>query len=341
MIVPIQRATIIDKKYFFPRKLNSGLKVLIEKGKKVEQDTVLASGEVYEEKTKLDIASEINVKPDEVKKYVTCIHGEQVTRQDVLIHKKRKIINKEILVRAPARGVVDLSEIENGFLKILGPAREKIVHAGLRGSIFSVLRHKMVQIETSVMKVKPFTIIGESIQGELLYLKDQEIKLGEDLHESIIVIDFKIDKNFLRKLALSGVRGVIVGGLHRKFIDQRDELGLGGITICIMHGYGNLSLDVDLVQKLKQNDGYVCLLDARHGELILPNVGEKEEKNGKEQRLLNNLKKGQKVSIFTFGLWGHRGIVDKVVGDFVSLRLDKPFKNRKVEVHINNILSRI
>lgn len=336
MIICCKNNKKVEKEYHFKRFVPKGLKVAVEKGDKVKKDTILASGQLALPKTRIDVSSELSVKPDDTKRYLKCLNGERVVKGDLLASKKGKIITKEKNIKAPCNGVISLSEIKNGILVILDVAKETTVNSGVNGNVASVIRNKYIDILCRVLKVKPFFIKGKSVQGELFYLEKEEanIEIGTNLRGGIVVIDFRPNTELLRRLALADVSGIIVGGMRSKLLSEMNSHGLWGMTVCAIEGFGNIAIGENLRSILSKNDNYLTLLDTKRAELILTKV-KKSKESKTRNKLVREVKLKDRVQILDTRAWGEYGIVEEIHKYAVKVRADK---KDIMEVSIHNLV---
>jgi hypothetical protein len=337
MFVPLKNNKIIEKEYNLRREIPSGLTVDVDKGGQVKEDTVLASGEVSAPLVKVDLASALKIKPRDANKYLECLNGERVKKGDILARRSKKVVGGEFQIVASSNGVVDLSDIEAGFLKILGVAKENTISAGVEGKVVSIIQNRQIDILTTALKIKPFRIYGGGIQGEMFIIEDKRVKIGANLCDGIIALNFKVEKEYLRELALAGVRGIVIGGIESDYVKEMTSEGLWGMSVCILEGFGDIKIDVDFLPILRENDGKLCLIDAEEGEFVLTNL-----RDGfilsRNKLLWGELAIGGKVQIFIAKHWGAYGKVEAISGEMAKIRLEVEGPEQSVEIHENNLL---
>ena len=114
-LIPVRKKYTIKSEYIVERKLPKGLKIEVDKGASVTRDTIIASGEILEEKARIDIPERLSIDVSESSKHVETLNGEMVMRGDIIARKKSSFSGYTV-VRAPCRGVIKLDEINKGFL---------------------------------------------------------------------------------------------------------------------------------------------------------------------------------------------------------------------------------
>src|SRR4030043_1448106 len=82
-LVPARKKYTIENKYTVERDIPKGLQMEVEKGAFVTRDTVIASGEILDEKAKIDISEKLSVDVSESSRYVETFNGEMVMAGDI------------------------------------------------------------------------------------------------------------------------------------------------------------------------------------------------------------------------------------------------------------------
>jgi hypothetical protein len=340
MFIPLKNDKKVDEKYVFKRTIPKGLAIEIEKGDKVKEDSVLASGETTSVRSRIDVAAALNVDVKDAKKYLKCLNGERVLQGDIIASKRKTLVRKGVDLTASVSGVVDLSEVHLGFIKILDVAQLCSVNSGVEGKVVSIIKSKQIGIVSEVLIVKPFWIFGESWQSELYHIdiKDSRVEMGENLKDSTVFLenyDLK-DEKLLRRLATIGVQGIILASVTMSLRQKVDEQGLWGMNLCVIEGFGSLEINERLAQLLKMNDGRLCLLDSEKQELILTKYDKRTFTPEKKQRFLVKVKVGLDVQVFEEENWGAYGEIESIEDGFVSVKLQN---KSSVHVDILNIIA--
>lgn len=286
MVLPYVSKKNVYKNFALKRSIPSGLRVNVQKDDDIQVDTILATGSTSEVKSILDVSTELKIKPKSAKTYLKCLNGERVSKGDILAIKKKSVVSKEKNILSPSSGVVNLSDIGSGILKLMGVAKETTLNAGISGKVISVIRNHNVDILCRVLKIKSFKVFGRDIQGEMYIIKDLEkykgeektdIEVGTNLRNSIVVLETIPKMQFFRKLATVGVAGVVVGGATSEIIDELSSDGLWGMTLCVLDAYGNLDIDDELMRCFEDNDGFLALINRKKKDLILTNFEDADD----------------------------------------------------------------
>lgn len=339
MFIPYKYIKKFEEEYRFKREIPEGLVVNVEKGQKVRSDSVLASGEVFSEKSRIDLSTALGVKPGLTKKYLECLNGERVQKGDRIAYKGGGVVGKDHKVVAPKSGVINLSGIDAGIVRILGVAKESTIYTGVTGRVVSVIKNKQVNVLTEVLRIKTFRIFGRSIQGELFHINDEKVKLGTNLSESIILLNFEVRKEYLRELAMVGVQGIVAGSIDSSLLSLVTKEGLWGMTLCLIEGFGSIRMGETLLSDLRKSDGKLCLIDDKDKELVLTGISDTKTSKHKGGVFIRNVKVGDSVQVFDNRNWGVYGEVEEISGDFVKVIILKGGKKVVMEINQNNLLS--
>ncbi|MDD3647481.1 MAG: hypothetical protein PHS44_03205 [Candidatus Dojkabacteria bacterium] len=333
MICPILKYKSTEEDYIFKRKFNKSLDVVVSKDDIVKRDAIMATGEVAEVKSRVDLAAALKVKAKDVSKYVLCIQGERINRGDPVAYRRGRVMKREIRIQAPSSGVVNLNQIKEGILKILDFASESTVSVGVGGKIVSVIRNKHVSIKTKVMKIHPFEVLGRSVQGEIVFLKNENPSNSISLSGSLVVVERpNIDISLLREIEMKGAKGVIIGGLSFNAYQKFRKIASSYFALCLMEGFGNLTINPKVLPLLKKNDGYMAELDSKNNELVLTYV--QREVVEEKDKLVTRLRRKMLVKIVDDNFWGEYGQVMEIIGEYAKVQIAK---NRIIDINVNNL----
>ncbi len=335
MFVPVKNNVKFDEKYLFERELPLGLKVQVEKEAKIKPDTVIAIGEMYEEKMRIDVAGYLGVKVKDTSKYVVCLNGERVEKGDTLAYRKGGLMGREKRLIAPNSGVVNLSQIDSGILIILGEAVEKTLSSGLEGKVVNIIKGRRIGVECKVVRIMPFVIYGKSVQGNIYFVKSfgAGIESNSIYKNSIVILDYLPEAEYVKNLALAGVNGIIVSSITDSLRHFVTNEGLFGATICSLDGFGEIVYDQSLKTIFSANDGHFGMIDSRNGELIFTNTTNAKELKCNHQIEVLNL--GDKVQCLEGKEVISYGEVIEIGSEFVKVKTDK---GNTIEVHNLNLL---
>jgi hypothetical protein len=187
--------------------------------------------------------------------------------------------------------------------------------------------------------MKFFEIWGDNIQGDLLYFgKKGVIESKTDLKGSIVVIDDNLDTQDYRQIALAGVKGIISSGIGRDILDQIILERFFEMSICVLEGYGNFSLNKKYIAILKKNDGHICQIDPANKEIVLTNVEGIDDTPNKTQKFIKKVKVGDRVQAFDVDHWGMYGIVKSMDSEFIEINPEIRSLDKTVSIHRDNLV---
>lgn len=336
MFVPLKKNINIDSEYSLKRKLFLGLKPAVSKGMEINSDAVLASGETSDEIVSIDLSRELGVKEQDASKTMLCLHGEMVKKGDKIAQRRKGLVGKDKFIYAQKSGVIDLTNIELGIVKLVSPAKENTIYSGVRGKVQRIIKDDEVVILTKVQRVIPFQIYGnKDVQGEIVFFEKGLARsdIRANLRGCVIAVNSLSSPELLRELVLKGIAGLIVSSIDLSNLPLKQ---LSGLTVCVLDGLGDLQFQPMVAELLKLNDGCLCVIDKTSNELILTS----EQGMTLIQPQSSDFKllvPGDTVEVLAFDNWGSYGEVQEIRQNSAIVKLFK--KDTIVEVSDLNILA--
>ena len=247
-------------------------------------ENVLYGQQLYEMKRKKVIDSYylpriLGIKAENSPDYVGRISGEYVVTGDLLAEKLTAagMIGRRVV--AGKDGVVDLSRITQGFLRILGEEEVVQVNSHLQGKVVGLELNRRLTIETDGAQisytyghqVKNAVDQGtEEISGELLILGDgSSVYSKRDLlstYENKIVFAGRfIYQDLAREIYKRNAKIIIVNA-----IDQPEMKQLK-VPLVILGGFGQVPLDKEILSILQNSVGHQVKVEPNDNSLVIAN----------------------------------------------------------------------
>ena len=324
MIIPIKKNKKYIANFNLKRRIEEGVEINVKKGKRVDRDDVIAVGHLPQVLVKLDIVSMLGIELVKLKGFIRCIHGERVKKGDILAVKKGGVLSKEFRVTAPVEGIIDLSDIKAGILKILGTSNKIEIKSGVKGKVLNTLKNKYVSISTQVLRYKPFDVRGKSSQGRLAFIESEDGKTikEEEIVDAIVFLRKKTTVEFLRKLEVFGASGVIIPSINYDLLEEFLSLSRRTFACAIIEGYVDIDLPEEESKMLRNFNGSYCLVDSQYNELIFAGIEENAKYYNSDQ-FVGIVKKGDIVQLTDYQNWGKFGKVLEVFPDYVKVDVIK------------------
>jgi len=251
-------------------------RVMVELGRSVAPDDVVARTELPGRAELVNVANLLNVEPAELPAKMIKREGEPVTEGEIIAVAKSFFgLFKN---RAPAKlaGVIEKINPVTGQVLLRGPALPVEVKAYLAGEVVEILPGEGCVVQTSGALVQGIFGIGGETHGELAAAcaaPDQPLTpdlLTDDLRDRIVLGGGRVTAEALKKAVRLGVRGVVTGGFDDR--DLRDFLGydLGvaitgaerlGLTLIITEGFGDIGMADKTFQLLRAQVGQTACVN--------------------------------------------------------------------------------
>ena len=275
------------------RRLPTQGTVLVEAGKQVQPETIVAKGVVPNpELHDLKLFTQLRVEPEMVKDYMTKSEGEQVTRDEVIAVSRSFFTRQTRVSRSPIDGIIERVSTLNGRVYIRGNPLDVEVSAYIPGVVKEIIPNEGAVVETSGIRLEGAFGIGGEAYGDLIQVTGPDTPVSShditsDHGGKIIVGGSIATLDALRQAVNVGAKGIIVGG-----VDQKDltyflgyEIGVPvtgneqtGLTLIMTGGFGVNPMEESLFETLRDHSGRLACINgatqirssAIRPEIILP-----------------------------------------------------------------------
>ena len=259
-------------------------KITAKKGQIVEPDDILGESLVNVGFTKINIAKTLGVGPTEAYKYLQRALGSKIFRGELLALKKNFLGMSDTVVTSPSDAIVESFDATLGEVRLKYIPKRMPLVAGVYGVVDDINDDGEILIRTVATKIYGVLGSGKTRLGTLKILGKQGTLTTPDLINSeqkqqILVAGALLLPESMRKLILSGVSGIITGGINHK-----EYKGIGGdvrlygrgtdvgVSIMATEGFGPIPVGEDLMAIFSQNEGKFVFLSGSQSLLIIPNL---------------------------------------------------------------------
>ncbi len=258
------------------RRIPTKGEVLVKVGDLVESSTVVSRGFVRNlEVHEIKVYSKLGVGPDEVKKYMLKEEGDEVKKDEVIAMYRGFFGRLTGTCRSPIDGHLEII-LRSGIVLIRGMPIPVEAKAHIPGRVVELIPGEGAVVETRATIVNGvFGIGGEAIGELVLAVNEPDEALTDDLitnmHKGKVVVGGSIiTLDALRKAAIVGARGVLIGGVDQKDLTDflGHEIGVGvtgreeaGPTVIVTEGFGVYPMDADTFKLLKSKEGKQASID--------------------------------------------------------------------------------
>ncbi len=257
----------------------------VKVGEEVSPTDILGEGAEVAGFRNLALASELNVVPSQVNKYLNCRVGQTVFRGELLASKNELFGLKKKLFLAPTDGIVDSFDERSGILRLrVLPKSVKLISGvyGIIDQIFPTMG--TVSIRTKVDLVYGILGSGRERSGILRILNVPDTLVGNrqilpGFRGDILVGGAQVSLDALETAVSFQVEGIISGGMNLADFNKVAGSDWGsndkrwgdvGISLLLTEGFGAVPIGHDIFSCLQKYEQKFAILDGNRGLLVLP-----------------------------------------------------------------------
>lgn len=270
--------------------------IMVRVGSRVEPDDTIGQALVTPPTMFLDVATALDIDPQDVPRRVKRKPGERVTPQQLLAKRG----NRRCLI--PVQGTITAIDGETGFVIIAPDPVPMTLPASVRGYVADVTPGRSALIETAAAVIQGvFGIGGEQFGVLRLLVTDRHDIITPDMIDArsayaLVIGGAGITAEALRKAQQEQVRGVIVGGIEQSAVQsflqsptlsrptgwygygQRNDVSPPTPTVLVTEGFGVHPMAEPLFDLLTRYDRQEAFLDgtttllppARRPRVVIP-----------------------------------------------------------------------
>ncbi len=244
--------------------------VLVEKGKEIRAEDIVAKTDLPGNVQIVKAASILGISPEDLPDVMVKKKGEHADKGEVIAMVSSFFGLFKSKVVAPATGTIEAISNVSGQIIMREPPIPVEVVAYIDGWVSEVIPDEGIIMETTGAFVQGIFGIGGEIVGELktaVANPNDELtadKITPDLKDKVICGGAYVQYDTIKKAIDAGVRGIIVGGFRDS--DLRRILGydLGvaitgqekiGLTLILTEGFGRMKMAQKTFDLLKRFEG--------------------------------------------------------------------------------------
>lgn len=336
----VARAATVRKKRLLPIQGE----VLVEEGRTVQSDTVVARASLPGRVHVVNVVNQLGISPDEIRRYMIKKEGDPVEPDEIIAETRPWIKLFKSAARSPIRGVVDTISEVTGQVLLREPPQPLELTAYLDGTVIEVIPREGVVIETRGMLVQGIFGLGGERTGPIEIVEDLDLKPE---HKGKVVVGRElVSAEALRRAREIGVAALVAGGIHDR--DVRDLLGYDigvaitgteaiGFTLIITEGFGRIAMARRTFELLSENRGKkasVCGATQIRAGVIRPEIIVAAER-GKEQSTAlrtEGLRVGDLVRVIREPYFGRIGRVVDLPPELQALPTESKARVAKLDL---------
>jgi hypothetical protein len=250
--------------------------VIVKKGDTVNSDDIVARTNLPGKVHSVNVVNRLAILPNDLRKNMLKKEGDSVVKNEPIAETSPFIKMFKSICLSPITGVIESISDITGQVLLREPPKPVQISAYIDGKVVEVLENEGVVIETNATFIQGIFGIGGETTGELQIIVNspEDIVKPEDIKEvhrgKIIAGGSIIYSDAIKKALDTGVRGIVVGGIRDKEINELLGYDLGvaitgsediNITIIITEGFGQIRMAQKTYDMLKLREGSVASIN--------------------------------------------------------------------------------
>lgn len=275
MVNVVSKRTVEQIQVNLRRSLDGLARVLVKTGENVGPVTTLAFIEQTAGEKLINLASLLEVAPEEVGRYLLVQPGAKILKGELIAKKEKSLTTKEKFFLSPMDGEFVNTNEKGEFSLRFSPRSYKLT-SQVEGKV-SLISDEFLEIVTNADLITGEFTFGVSSQGYLQRLAHPNESLKPDLLDTsvsgkIIFGGCGLDISFIEKARILEVKGIIVGGVDFSIIGEVKKMSLP-FSLLITEGFGNHPIGADIFELLIRREKRLAFIDATKKQLITPQQG--------------------------------------------------------------------
>jgi len=271
--------------------------VIVKKGDMVKSDDIVARTNLPGKVHSVNVINRLAILPNDLRKNMLKKEGDSVVKDEPIAETKPFIKMFKSICLSPITGIIESISDITGQVLLREPPKPVQISAYIDGKVVETIENEGVVVETNATFIQGIFGIGGETTGELQVIVNSpdDIVKPEDIKEEhrgrIIAGGSIIYFDAIKKALDTGVKGIVVGGIRDKDINELLGYDLGvaitgsediNITIIITEGFGQIRMAQKTFDMLKHRAGSVASINGatqiRAGvvrpEIIVPYINE-------------------------------------------------------------------
>lgn len=332
----IVRRKIFEKyeNYKFNMPYKTGDRVRVKSKDKVKEGTDLIVKKGSHIKKSFFLPDKLGVSASELEKYIKCLDGEYVNKEDVLVEKVMAggLNVKKIL--SPSQGVIDMSRLSSGYLDLLGEENEIVLKSTFEGVVEGVDPVEGISIVSSAYALDILCISDsltrpkdeKRVFGEFVVIGDgKDLVLhaqDSDYQDKIVFVGKYLHTELLYDLFEKGALFVLTYSMD--YTDYRRQ----GLPVGVIGGFGEIYSSKAIIDLVSSMHGKFVLVDYDESQMFF--ITQDRTYSSKENLFVQSAV-GSKVLSRSLSNYG-------MLGEITSMEEEGLYANVKWESGQNSII---
>ena len=250
--------------------------VIVKKGNTVKSDDIVARTNLPGKVHAVNVVNRLAILPTDLRKNMLKKEGDSVVKDEPIAETSPFIKMFKSICLSPITGIIESISDITGQVLLREPPKPVQITAYVDGKVVETIENEGVVIETNATFIQGIFGIGGETTGELQIVVNSpdDIVKPEDIKEvhrgKIIAGGSIIYSDAIKKALDTGVKGIVVGGIRDKEINELLGYDLGvaitgsediNITIIITEGFGQIGMAQRTFDMLKLREGAVASIN--------------------------------------------------------------------------------
>ena len=347
----VLQKTTVDKERRLPLKGD----VLVEAGKKVAPDDIVARTHLPGNVQMVNIANLLNIDAQDIADVMLVEIGSEIKEGELLAETKGLFGFFKSSATSPVDGVLEsISDITGQVVLRETPIPVEI-DAYMNGKVASVLEEEGVVVTANAVFIQGIFGMGGENRGELRVLVDNREDeltpemISDDVKGAVIVGGSFVSLEAYKKAISVGAAAVVAGGFN--YHDLQDVLGyvLGvaitgsedlGTSLILTEGYGRIPMGIRSFELLQQHNGKFTSVNGstqiRAGvirpEIVIPLTVEDAKDSKSEKDTASGISAGSIVRVIRAPYFGDIGTVVSLPAELQQMESETMVRVAEVEI---------
>jgi len=323
--------------------------VIVKKGNTVKSDDIVARTNLPGKVHSVNVVNRLAILPTDLRKNMLKKEGDNVVKDEPIAETSPFIKMFKSICLSPITGIIESISDITGQVLLREPPKPVQITAYVDGKVVETIENEGVVIETNATFIQGIFGIGGETTGELQIVVNSpdDIVKPEDIKEvhrgKIIAGGSIIYSDAIKKALDTGVKGIVVGGIRDKEINELLGYDLGvaitgsediNITIIITEGFGQIGMAQRTFDMLKLREGAVASINGatqiRAGvvrpEIIIPYNDEdtsgKSDESGSADGKSAGISIGDQIRIIRNPNFGMLGTVKSLPSELQTIETE-------------------
>ena len=250
--------------------------VIVKKGDTVKSGDIVAMTNLPGKVHAVNVINRLAILPTDLRKNMLKKEGDSVVKDEPIAETSPFIKMFKSICLSPITGIIESISDITGQVLLREPPKPVQITAYVDGKVVETIENEGVVIETNATFIQGIFGIGGETTGELQIVVNSpdDIVKPEDVKEvhrgKIIAGGSIIYSDAIKKALDTGVKGIVVGGIRDKEINELLGYDLGvaitgsediNITIIITEGFGQIGMAQRTFDMIKLREGAVASIN--------------------------------------------------------------------------------